>query len=79
MEYLSSKSKKIESLYVRAIASYALTLVDINSMPAVSLYEKIKQQAQVKGKILFGTFRTLLTKKTPKSAQIKPSNIWPIT
>ncbi|XDV20101.1 hypothetical protein PO909_025482, partial [Leuciscus waleckii] len=48
-EYLSSKSKKIESLYVRAIASYALTLVDINSMPAVDLYEKIKQQAQVKG------------------------------
>ncbi|XP_056092292.1 complement C5 isoform X3 [Rhinichthys klamathensis goyatoka] len=48
-EYLSSKSKKIESLYVRAIASYALTLVDINSMPAIGLYEKIKQQAQVKG------------------------------
>ncbi|KAK7173715.1 hypothetical protein R3I93_003515 [Phoxinus phoxinus] len=48
-EYISSKSKNIKSLYVRAIASYALTLVDINSMPAVCLYEKIKQQAQVKG------------------------------
>lgn len=75
-QYITSNSKKIESLYARAIASYALTLTDIHSMSAVSLYEKIKTQAQVDGKILFGT---LLTKK---SAQIRPSHIfntiWPI-
>lgn len=67
-QYITSNSKTIESLYARAIASYALMLADIHSMSAVNLYEKIKKQAQVDGKILFGT---LLTKK---SAQIRPSH-----
>lgn len=48
-QYITSNSKKIESLYASAIASYALTLTDIHSMSAVSLYEKIKTQAQVDG------------------------------
>uniref|UniRef100_A0A8C1N033 Complement component 5 n=1 Tax=Cyprinus carpio TaxID=7962 RepID=A0A8C1N033_CYPCA len=49
-QYITSNSKKIESLYATAIASYALTLADIHSISAVSLYEKIKKQAQVEGK-----------------------------
>uniref|UniRef100_A0A672NTC6 Complement C5 n=1 Tax=Sinocyclocheilus grahami TaxID=75366 RepID=A0A672NTC6_SINGR len=46
-QYITSNSKKIESLYARAIASYALTLADIHSMSAVGLYEILKKQAQV--------------------------------
>ncbi len=60
-QYINSNSMKIECLYARAIASYALVLADIHSMSGVSLYEKIKKQAQVVGKILFGTLLT----KTP--------------
>ncbi|ROL42575.1 Complement C5 [Anabarilius grahami] len=71
-QYLSSKSKKTESLYVRAIASYALTLVDIHSMPAVGLYEKIKQQAQVKGNP--ATVRFWEDSK-PKKDSLKPSDV----
>uniref|UniRef100_A0A8C2ABR3 Complement component 5 n=1 Tax=Cyprinus carpio TaxID=7962 RepID=A0A8C2ABR3_CYPCA len=48
-QYITSNLKKIESLYATAIASYALTLADIHSISAVSLYEKIKKQAQVDG------------------------------
>ncbi len=57
-QYINSNSMKIECLYARAIASYALVLADIHSMSGVSLYEKIKKQAQVVGKILFGTLLT---------------------
>ncbi|XP_067263766.1 complement C5 [Chanodichthys erythropterus] len=71
-QYLSSKSKKTESLYVRAIASYALTLVDIHSMPAVGLYEKIKQQAQVKGNP--ATIRFWEDSK-PKKDSLKPNYV----
>ncbi|XP_058633230.1 complement C5 isoform X1 [Onychostoma macrolepis] len=48
-QYITSNSKKIESLYATAIASYALTLADIHSMSAVNLYDKIKKKAQVHG------------------------------
>nr|XP_055056558.1 complement C5 isoform X1 [Misgurnus anguillicaudatus] len=47
--YVSSQSKKLGNLYVRAISSYALTLVDLHSIPAVELYEGLKRKAQVKG------------------------------
>ncbi|XP_051551430.1 complement C5-like isoform X1 [Myxocyprinus asiaticus] len=47
--YLFSKTEKIKNLYVRAIASYALTLADMNSMPAVKLYEELKKEAQIEG------------------------------
>ncbi|XP_067294105.1 complement C5 [Pseudorasbora parva] len=69
-QYLSSKLQKIESLYVKAIASYALTLVDIHNMPAVSLYEKIKKQAQVKGNP--ATIR-YWQDSTPNKDSLKPS------
>ncbi|XP_056314659.1 complement C5 [Danio aesculapii] len=53
MQYLISKfrksSHKIESLYVRAIASYALTVADIDDGTAVNVYENIKKQAQIEG------------------------------
>ncbi|XP_052411898.1 complement C5 isoform X2 [Carassius gibelio] len=48
-QYITSNSEKIESVYATAIASYALTLTDINSISAVSLYEKIKKQSQDTG------------------------------
>uniref|UniRef100_A0A8C2CFE3 Complement component 5 n=1 Tax=Cyprinus carpio TaxID=7962 RepID=A0A8C2CFE3_CYPCA len=48
-QYITSNSKKIKSLYARAIASYALTLADIHSMSAVEVYEILKKQAQVDG------------------------------
>ncbi|XP_051962068.1 complement C5-like isoform X2 [Xyrauchen texanus] len=47
--YISSQMAKIENLFVRAIASYALTQADIHSMPAVKLYEDLKKEAQVEG------------------------------
>ncbi|RXN22619.1 complement C5 [Labeo rohita] len=71
-QYISSNSKKIESLYVRAIASYALTLADIYSMPAVDLYEKIKKQAQVKGNP--ATVRFWHESKSDKDL-LKPSDV----
>uniref|UniRef100_A0A8C1CS67 Complement component 5 n=2 Tax=Cyprinus carpio TaxID=7962 RepID=A0A8C1CS67_CYPCA len=49
VQYITSNSKKIKSLYARAIASYALTLADIHSMSAVEVYEILKKQAQVDG------------------------------
>ncbi|XP_060763103.1 complement C5 [Neoarius graeffei] len=47
--YLSSQMTKLKSLYVRAIAAYALTLVDLNNQHAVILYEKLKKESQIKG------------------------------
>ncbi|KAK3514717.1 hypothetical protein QTP70_028333, partial [Hemibagrus guttatus] len=47
--YLSLHVTKVKSLYVRAIAAYALTLIDIKNHHAVMLYEKLKKEAKVKG------------------------------
>lgn len=52
-DYVSARTRKLNNLYVRAISSYALTLEDIHSMPANELYEELKKQAQIKGKILY--------------------------
>ncbi|KAK2911621.1 hypothetical protein Q8A67_003754 [Cirrhinus molitorella] len=71
-QYIISNSKKIESLYARAIASYALTLTDIHSMPAVDLYDKLKKQAQVKGNP--ATVRFWQESKPDKDL-LKPSDV----
>ncbi|XP_043096088.1 complement C5 [Puntigrus tetrazona] len=71
-QYIISNSKKIKSLYARAIASYALTLADIHSMPGVSLYEEIKKQAQVDGEP--GTVRFWQESKPDKDS-LKPSDV----
>ncbi|KAL2091988.1 hypothetical protein ACEWY4_011786 [Coilia grayii] len=49
--FLFSKvqSGELRSLYVRAVAAYALTLLDSSSMPALSLYEGLQSAASVKG------------------------------
>ncbi|KAG7318452.1 hypothetical protein KOW79_018207 [Hemibagrus wyckioides] len=47
--YLSSHVTKVKSLYVRAIAAYALTLIDLSNHHAVMLYGKLKKEAKVKG------------------------------
>uniref|UniRef100_A0A4W4HR79 Complement C5 n=1 Tax=Electrophorus electricus TaxID=8005 RepID=A0A4W4HR79_ELEEL len=49
-QFLSSQVPKVKSLYVRAIAAYALMLVDHSGQPAVTLYEQLKKEASVKGK-----------------------------
>ncbi|XP_072521407.1 LOW QUALITY PROTEIN: complement C5 [Salminus brasiliensis] len=49
VQYLSLQVSKVKNLYVRAIAAYAMTLIDLNSRSAVSLYEKLKKEAQIKG------------------------------
>uniref|UniRef100_A0A3B4ECC5 NTR domain-containing protein n=1 Tax=Pygocentrus nattereri TaxID=42514 RepID=A0A3B4ECC5_PYGNA len=43
VQYLSLHVLKLKSLYVRAIAAYAMTLIDLNSWHAVNLYEKLKK------------------------------------
>ncbi|XP_036453933.1 complement C5 isoform X2 [Colossoma macropomum] len=49
VQYLSLQVPKLKSLYVRAIAAYAMTLIDLNSWHAVNLYEKLKKESQIKG------------------------------
>ncbi|KAL7836777.1 hypothetical protein AOLI_G00280610 [Acnodon oligacanthus] len=49
VQYLSLQVLKLKSLYVRAIAAYAMTLIDLNSWHAVNLYEKLKKESQIKG------------------------------
>lgn len=50
VRYLSLHVTKVKSLYVRAIAAYAMTLVDLNNRHAVTLTDKLKKESQVKGK-----------------------------
>uniref|UniRef100_A0A671SIB0 NTR domain-containing protein n=1 Tax=Sinocyclocheilus anshuiensis TaxID=1608454 RepID=A0A671SIB0_9TELE len=71
-QYITSNSKKIESLYARAIASYALTLADIHSMSAVGVYEILKKQAQVDGNP--ATVRFWQESKLLKDS-LKPSDV----
>ncbi|XP_076854617.1 complement C5 [Brachyhypopomus gauderio] len=47
-QYLSSQVRQVKSLYVRAIAAYALLLVDPHSQSAVTVHEQLKREAQVK-------------------------------
>uniref|UniRef100_A0A671SI59 NTR domain-containing protein n=1 Tax=Sinocyclocheilus anshuiensis TaxID=1608454 RepID=A0A671SI59_9TELE len=68
-QYITSNSKKIESLYARAIASYALTLADIHSMSAVGVYEILKKQAQVDATVRFWQESKLL------KDSLKPSDV----
>lgn len=49
--YLSSHVPNVKSLYVRAIAAYALTLIDLNNHHAVMLYGQLKKVAKVKGDV----------------------------
>ncbi|KAM9446334.1 complement C5 [Clarias gariepinus] len=49
VRYLSLHVTKVKSLYVRAIAAYAMTLVDLNDRHAVTLTDKLKKESQVKG------------------------------
>ncbi|XP_066510101.1 complement C5-like isoform X1 [Hoplias malabaricus] len=49
VQYLSLHVLRLKSLYVRAIASYAMTLVDENNWHAIKLYENLKKEAKVKG------------------------------
>ncbi|XP_037387831.1 complement C5 [Pygocentrus nattereri] len=49
VQYLSLHVLKLKSLYVRAIAAYAMTLIDLNSWHAVNLYEKLKKESEIKG------------------------------
>ncbi|XP_026108101.1 complement C5-like [Carassius auratus] len=71
-QYIISNSTKIESVYARAIASYALTLVDIHSVSAVSFYETLKKQAQVDGNP--ATVRFWQESKLRKDS-LKPSDV----
>uniref|UniRef100_A0AAY4ESR9 Complement component 5 n=1 Tax=Denticeps clupeoides TaxID=299321 RepID=A0AAY4ESR9_9TELE len=47
--YIAQNVDKLKSMYVRAIAAYALTLMDRNSIPATRLYEELQKEAKVKG------------------------------
>ncbi|XP_060739297.1 complement C5 [Tachysurus vachellii] len=47
--YLTIQVTNVKSLYVRAIAGYALSLSDIKSHHSNILYEKLKKEAQIKG------------------------------
>ncbi|XP_047674014.1 complement C5 isoform X2 [Tachysurus fulvidraco] len=47
--YLTIQVTNVKSLYVRAIAAYALSLSDIKSHHSNILYEKLKKEAQIKG------------------------------
>lgn len=49
--YLTSQLPNVKSLYVRAIAAYALNVVDRNDHHAVSLYNALKKEAQNKGEM----------------------------
>ncbi|XP_017307260.1 complement C5 [Ictalurus punctatus] len=48
-QYLSLQVTNVKSLYVRAIAAYALTLADLQNRHAVILYNKLKKESQIKG------------------------------
>ncbi|MBN3310862.1 CO5 protein, partial [Amia calva] len=48
-EYLSAKSSRVRSVYVRAITAYALALHDKKSLAARNLYESLKSDAYVLG------------------------------
>ncbi|XP_059403415.1 complement C5-like [Carassius carassius] len=72
VQYIISKLKTTESVYARAIASYALTLVDIHSVSAVGFYETLKKQAQVDGNP--ATVRFWQESKLHKDS-LKPSDV----
>ncbi|KAJ8379726.1 hypothetical protein SKAU_G00005040 [Synaphobranchus kaupii] len=48
-QYLHGTFGKLKSTYVRAITAYALALVDQYSIPARQLYERLQNEANVKG------------------------------
>lgn len=68
--YVSSQWKKLENLYVRAISSYALTLEDLHSIPAVELYEGLKRKANNKGNPVTVRF---WEETQPSNDPLKPS------
>ncbi|XP_030647127.1 complement C5 isoform X2 [Chanos chanos] len=47
--YVSTKAASLKSLYVKAIAVYAMTLADPHSSPASQLYQELEREASVKG------------------------------
>uniref|UniRef100_W5KJW0 Complement component 5 n=1 Tax=Astyanax mexicanus TaxID=7994 RepID=W5KJW0_ASTMX len=47
--YLTLHAVKVKHLYVRALATYALNIIDQSSQGAVNMYEKLKKDSQVKG------------------------------
>uniref|UniRef100_A0A8B9H1S1 NTR domain-containing protein n=1 Tax=Astyanax mexicanus TaxID=7994 RepID=A0A8B9H1S1_ASTMX len=47
--YLTLHAVKVKNLYVRALATYALNVIDQSSQGAVNMYEKLKKDSQVKG------------------------------
>uniref|UniRef100_A0A4W5LFM7 Complement C5 n=1 Tax=Hucho hucho TaxID=62062 RepID=A0A4W5LFM7_9TELE len=47
--YISDHAPRVKSLYARAVAAYALTLDDRDSMQAVILYDSLEKQAREKG------------------------------
>lgn len=49
MQYLFGTVEKLNSIYVRAVTTYALALVDQSSMPAHVMFEDLKNKAIVKG------------------------------
>lgn len=58
-QYLSQQVTKVKSLYVRAIAAYALSLADLNNHHAVTLYDKLKKEAKIKGKEQYTIYNTV--------------------
>ncbi|XP_041756480.2 complement C5 [Coregonus clupeaformis] len=44
--YISDHAPRVKSLYARAVAAYALTLDDRNSMQSVFLYDSLEKQAR---------------------------------
>ncbi|KAA0716325.1 Complement C5 C3 and PZP-like alpha-2-macroglobulin domain-containing protein 4 [Triplophysa tibetana] len=69
-DYVSTHTRKLNNLYVRAISSYALTLLDIANMPANELYQGLKKQAQSKGNPATVRF---WEEAQPKQDPLKPS------
>lgn len=61
-QYLISQLSKVNSLYVRAIAAYALTFVDHKNYHAVKLYEELKKKARVQGEVWFPIYNIPNTK-----------------
>uniref|UniRef100_A0A674CVS6 Complement C5 n=1 Tax=Salmo trutta TaxID=8032 RepID=A0A674CVS6_SALTR len=47
--YISDHAPRVKSLYAKAVAAYALTLDDRDSMQSVILYESLEKQAREKG------------------------------
>ncbi|KAL0978964.1 hypothetical protein UPYG_G00178580 [Umbra pygmaea] len=47
--YVSQHAQRVKSMYARAVAAYALTLQDRNSMQSVILYESLEKTAREKG------------------------------